>query len=110
MASTPTAANTGVYLLTSPLNLYQSPTATTSVISKLTLTNTSNTTVTCRIDLSSSNAVNTTSPLGTFAVPAQTTVVVNAAISHAIQPTGSVLASCSVDNVVIAKLSVVKFT
>ena len=109
MATIPTAANTGTFLTSTLANIYTSPAGTTSVISNLTLTNTSNSTCICDVHLSSSNVSSATSELIQVTVPNKSTIKVNVAINHAVQPTGAVLASASIDNVVIAKLSVVKF-
>lgn len=109
MASIPTAANTGTYLTSSLANLYTSPTGTSSVITNLTLTNTSDNTVICAVHISSTNVSTPTSELIQVTVPDKSTVKVNTAVNHVIQATGAVLANASIDNVIIAKLSVVKF-
>lgn len=110
MASAPISANTGALLTTTNSNLYTSPAGTQSMISKFTLTNTSDNAVVVTTLLSSSNVANSTALLQVLTVPAHGTSTVQGAAQHVIPANGSILAHADQDNLVIAKLSVVQFT
>ena len=110
MTTTPSSLLTGAYVGATATVLYTSPVGTQTMVSKFTLTNVTGSSVTVTINLSTSNVTNTTSPLQTLTVPANSTVVVSTAQQHIVPPNGALIASASTGGAVIAKISGVQFS
>ena len=91
--ATPASLVTGAFLNASITNLYTSPAGTTTVITKMTLTNVTSSAAIVTIYLSGSTSTTPTSPLQTLTVPANSTVAVAFIVQHAVPAGGAILAA-----------------